>query len=903
MEKETSPTEPIMTIFKSSLLDETGQPNLDISEKHELTWTLKNNASGVGQNLVVAPFGSGVVGPDQYHFVFIFKPGALTDAPTLQGWDVAVHRDHSDSITSVYIALSGTDPLSIEPGGQYKATMTYTQVKQGDSNSSIVTIKLISGKQVTLTGIGPIPGQGFGPFDLTLVPPDTAAQSLAPLTVDFVGRRTVLNDGRTPNSFTFALTNMTKADLPLTPKVGLADTSPTIFTVWFDAAPNEQPDEGFPWALARVQNLASNDVSLAPTPSSTDWKVTPRVTESEIVPGNPQWDITATRAMALGQKDPVFFTFEGIKTNLDPGFTRMYLSYQNLPGYQDGTLIAELEKTPLLYGLTSGKGLYLYARQFGTAQANTPPAPNYDSGLYVQQFGTGAAAVFDGSVGIGTTAPGSSLSVAGGVAIGQTYATSTPQIAQNILAVEGKVGIGITKPRCPLSFPDVLGEKISLLGQTSNHYGIGVAPSLLQFYTDVLGSDIAFGYGSSSNFTPTVVVRGTGHLEIGSTSDPTTDSRIALTTGAYTAFVDTAYHAEICNETVTGGYKALMICGNRSRGGRGTPRWVQVFDNLQVGGDIFGQTLTIRTDALVVGSDKVTTSKPLTVTGQITGDSLTIGTDALVVGSDTVTTSKPLTVTGSVKADSLELTTGGIKLGLANAAIQRGEGNVPTGDLGLYSTNKTNWLRFVTNQGEIKFFSDGGAGTNPIVTITSNGDLLIGGQIWQAAEGLWRSLRNNGGDNKWAYWIYGTPPASDLRLKREVQPVPSALDKVRRLRGVTFSWNEDALQHFTRDIETTLFAGPNATEQENQKVWQTERDKRRNQLSTTQVGVLAQDVEAVLPEAVTTDADGYKSVRYDNLIPLLIEAVKEQDQLAARQQTEIERLKVALGMSEPMVVK
>ena len=39
-------------------------------------------------------------------------------------------------------------------------------------------------------------------------------------------------------------------------------------------------------------------------------------------------------------------------------------------------------------------------------------------------------------------------------------------------------------------------------------------------------------------------------------------------------------------------------------------------------------------------------------------------------------------------------------------------------------------------------------------------------------------------------------------------------------------------------------------------------------------------------------------VRYQNLIPLLIEAIKEQDQLAARQQGEIERLKLAVGMSE-----
>ena len=56
-------------------------------------------------------------------------------------------------------------------------------------------------------------------------------------------------------------------------------------------------------------------------------------------------------------------------------------------------------------------------------------------------------------------------------------------------------------------------------------------------------------------------------------------------------------------------------------------------------------------------------------------------------------------------------------------------------------------------------------------------------------------------------------------------------------------------------------------------------------------------MEAVLPEAVSTDAEGYKSVRYNELIPLLIESLKEldkkvedQSRLVAQQQEEIARL-------------
>ena len=60
----------------------------------------------------------------------------------------------------------------------------------------------------------------------------------------------------------------------------------------------------------------------------------------------------------------------------------------------------------------------------------------------------------------------------------------------------------------------------------------------------------------------------------------------------------------------------------------------------------------------------------------------------------------------------------------------------------------------------------------------------------------------------------------------------------------------------------------------------------------------------MLPEAVTTDEEGYKYVHYHQLIPLLIEAIKEQDlaitaqaERLARQQREIERLTQAVAMN------
>ena len=77
---------------------------------------------------------------------------------------------------------------------------------------------------------------------------------------------------------------------------------------------------------------------------------------------------------------------------------------------------------------------------------------------------------------------------------------------------------------------------------------------------------------------------------------------------------------------------------------------------------------------------------------------------------------------------------------------------------------------------------------------------------------------------------------SDIRKKKDIEVIQSAGEKVAQLRGVTFTRLED------------------------------------NQRST---GVIAQEVLAVLPEAVLEDGDGTLSVKYGNLVGLLIEAIKE----------------------------
>jgi hypothetical protein len=89
------------------------------------------------------------------------------------------------------------------------------------------------------------------------------------------------------------------------------------------------------------------------------------------------------------------------------------------------------------------------------------------------------------------------------------------ETAKVVISSSGNVGIGTPTPGFPLSLPNSLGDKVALWGQSGNHYGFGIQNALLQIHTDTVGSDVAFGYGSSGSFTETMRVKGNGNVGIG----------------------------------------------------------------------------------------------------------------------------------------------------------------------------------------------------------------------------------------------------------------------------------------------------------------------------------------------------------------------------------------------------
>jgi hypothetical protein len=92
----------------------------------------------------------------------------------------------------------------------------------------------------------------------------------------------------------------------------------------------------------------------------------------------------------------------------------------------------------------------------------------------------------------------------------QNGAFPTSGSNQFLIRAAGGVGINTNTPGFPLSFPDVLGDKISLWGQFGNFYGLGIAPGTLQIHTDSPGAVIDFGYGSAAAFGLSARIYGTG---------------------------------------------------------------------------------------------------------------------------------------------------------------------------------------------------------------------------------------------------------------------------------------------------------------------------------------------------------------------------------------------------------
>lgn len=160
-----------------------------------------------------------------------------------------------------------------------------------------------------------------------------------------------------------------------------------------------------------------------------------------------------------------------------------------------------------------------------------------------------------------------------------TVGVWTPSGTSNVYRT-GNVGISEANPGFPLTFGTSLGlgDKIALWGNSGVSYGFGIQSSLLQIHSDGVGSDVAFGYGSSAAMTETMRVKGNGNVGIG-TSAPSAKLEVdngnilvkGTNAGVQVGSPDSTGFLEMGIATTTGSWSSSSIAKDsviRANGGK-----------------------------------------------------------------------------------------------------------------------------------------------------------------------------------------------------------------------------------------------------------------------------------------------------------------------------------------------
>ena len=226
--------------------------------------------------------------------------------------------------------------------------------------------------------------------------------------------------------------------------------------------------------------------------------------------------------------------------------------------------------------------------------------------------------------------------------------------------------------------------------------------------------------------------------------------------------------------------------------------------------------------------------------GQVTlGSSTTL--NSTYYGADTLITTSGITVTLPSSAPS------GTVIALSNIT----SGNATISYTG---TNGSDGPTTLQPQNSVMLISDGGSPSYWRQYFGSPGYLAGGAGLGNtqinslgvgtAASGTAGEIRAT--NNISAYY------SSDARLKENIQEIPNALASLDKIRGVTFDWTDEFIKDHGGEDDYFV---------------------RKHD-----VGVIAQEIQAVLPEVVAEREDGYLAVKYDRIVALLIQAIKEQQQ-------------------------
>jgi hypothetical protein len=445
--------------------------------------------------------------------------------------------------------------------------------------------------------------------------------------------------------------------------------------------------------------------------------------------------------------------------------------------------------------------------------------------------------------------------------IGSLPLTFAPNNSEKMrITVVGNVGIGTTSPSTLLHVNGSTTAGGNILF-TSEYYSLSF-PTSLTYAGGVTGDDgnykrlclyhgyaINFIIGNSATFANSkMLLDSTGNLGIGTTS-PSVKLHVDGFFISKTLWSDVAAHSYWGNYSTaygrltwdTGLAWINATAGNvLYLGADGANKHVTIATSGNVGIGTASPSQKLEVSGTILAS---AFSGPLTgnVTGNVTGSSGSCTGNAASAGALNTSndyTVASLTSNGFVYSGSSAGSTGAFYFNSSSHGIRRASG---TNDVYCYTTTGTLYLG-----------ADGSSTTH--IRVLSGGDVGIG---------VSPSYKLDVNGNIHAT---GFPTSSDIRFKKNITPLENSLEKIKKLQGVKYEWNE-----FVNSV----------------------RDGYK--LNVPIIGLIAQDVEKIVPEVVdlwklSDDCQDARSIDYPRLTPLLIEAIKEQQIIIENQNQKIENL-------------
>ena len=293
-----------------------------------------------------------------------------------------------------------------------------------------------------------------------------------------------------------------------------------------------------------------------------------------------------------------------------------------------------------------------------------------------------------------------------------------------------------------------------------------------------------------------------------------------------------------------------------------------------------GKDISITLTGDVTGTGTITDLANVSFATTIAADSVALGTDttgnyvaSLVAGTNITLSNNSgegATPTIGLTNNSTTIGSTAISLGSSATTIAGLTSVTSTGFTGALTGNASTATTLATAR-NINGVSFNGSAD---ITVTAAAGTLSGATLASGVTassltsvGTLTSLTVSGATATGALTVTGAVTAtgditafftSDKRHKNNIKTIPNALEKVTKLNGVTWEWNDDV-------NEVTK--------------------------STPKTGLIAQEVQEVLPEVVKTRDDGFLALDYSKMMGLMVEAIKEQ-------QSQIEKLRMDLDNYE-----